>query len=896
MRRSVIHRMTCVCALLLLAACGDSTTTPIGGGGPGAGVEPGPSGGDGLPDPGDMDGDGILDEIDNCPAAINPEQLDLDGDELGDTCDDDADGDGVLNVDDCDDLSDAVGAGDAWYADTDGDGLGDPDSMVVACEAPDNFVDNGDDTEPLCATNDTDVCGVCGGPGETTWFADTDGDLLGDAADTLDACEKPDGYVGNGDDLEPLCATNDTDTCGVCAGPGEVEWFADTDGDGLGDPATATTGCEGGEGFVTNGDDIEPDCPTNDTDSCGVCGGPGALTYYLDADEDGLGDPDTISIGCSGTPIGYVDNADDLEPDCQTNDSDECGVCAGPGAPMWYSDADGDGLGHDGVTVFACEQPADFVAEAGDPEPNCITNDTDDCGVCAGSNADMDCVGVCFGEAFVDGCERCVGGTSPIPVDEADFDGDGIPDVCDGCNNRSARTIIQWENTALYNAEGGPFTFQLILYENGDFDIVYEDMEPFEGVSATVGIQSAGGDEFALLGYDSEYAREAGHAYFVYDEETGIPELEYTYQRTWYDIRHVGTPLDLGDDVRDQVIMPHGFPFYGETYGEITVSSNGIVFFGSNGPSNDHDNVSLPQAGLPALIAPFWDDLFPTSAGGNVYFLNSPSGCFVDCDGLAGGVAIEDSCGVCIGGTTGVGSADTIDCNGECFGEAFIDGCGICSGGSTGIEPSDITDCPQAPDLVIDGPYMRERLYVDYIDADANPCYVNENCLGGPGLRKVIRFGTRIGNVGNEDLQLGVPPANGTSVFPWIWDECHGHHHYENYAEYNVYDADGEPAIDGAKNGFCVMDLGTYRPDLAQSSCNVYNCGDQGIGVGCQDTYWAGLSCQWVDVTDLPDGTYTIEVVTNPQQTIPELDYTNNANSVTVNMVGDTITLADSDD
>ena len=122
---------------------------------------------------------------------------------------------------------------------------------------------------------------------------------------------------------------------------------------------------------------------------------------------------------------------------------------------MWYSDADGDGLGHDGVTVFACEQPADFVAEAGDPEPNCITNDTDDCGVCAGSNADMDCVGVCFGEAFVDGCERCVGGTSPIPVDEADFDGDDIPDVCDGCNNRSARTIIQWENTALYNAEGG---------------------------------------------------------------------------------------------------------------------------------------------------------------------------------------------------------------------------------------------------------------------------------------------------------------------------------------------------------------------------------------------------------------------------------------------------------
>jgi hypothetical protein len=43
----------------------------------------------------DADGDGIPDAIDNCPADVNPDQQDLDGDGLGDACDPDIDGDGM---------------------------------------------------------------------------------------------------------------------------------------------------------------------------------------------------------------------------------------------------------------------------------------------------------------------------------------------------------------------------------------------------------------------------------------------------------------------------------------------------------------------------------------------------------------------------------------------------------------------------------------------------------------------------------------------------------------------------------------------------------------------------------------------------------------------------------
>jgi hypothetical protein len=86
----------------------------------------------------DRDGDGIPDNADNCPEVSNPDQINTDGDEVGNLCDADDDNDGLTDVQEGE-----LGT-DPLKRDTDGDGWSDKEEVEEG-------------TDPLAASSQLEI-------------------------------------------------------------------------------------------------------------------------------------------------------------------------------------------------------------------------------------------------------------------------------------------------------------------------------------------------------------------------------------------------------------------------------------------------------------------------------------------------------------------------------------------------------------------------------------------------------------------------------------------------------------------------------------------------------------------------------------------------------------------
>lgn len=159
----------------------------------------------------------------------------------------------------------------------------------------------------------------------------------------------------------------------------------------------------------------------------------------------------------------------------------------------------------------------------------------------------------------------------------------------------------------------------------------------------------------------------------------------------------------------------------------------------------------------------------------------------------------------------------------------------------------DSEDCP-SPDLLMDVGALRNSISIKQ-ETNTDQCLINEGCMRGYGVRDVINFRTVIANVGDADYFIGAPEENPDQ---FDFDNCHNHYHYGGYAEYVLYDEYGQYIPIGFKNGFCVIDLNCPSQDMYKYSCNY-----MGLSAGCLDIYAENLPCQWIDITDVPDGNYT---------------------------------------
>ena len=117
----------------------------------------------------------------------------------------------------------------------------------------------------------------------------------------------------------------------------------------------------------------------------------------------------------------------------------------------------------------------------------------------------------------------------------------------------------------------------------------------------------------------------------------------------------------------------------------------------------------------------------------------------------------------------------------------------------------------------------------------------------------------------------------------------HKHWHYDTAAVYEILVPDG-PTRRTAKIGFCMYD--TYD---TISNTNYYPAASSfgwcrpgasnapivrmGISPGIGDYYSAQLTDQWIDVTGLDAGTYTLRAEINPERYLDESDFSNNVST-----------------
>jgi hypothetical protein len=187
--------------------------------------------------------------------------------------------------------------------------------------------------------------------------------------------------------------------------------------------------------------------------------------------------------------------------------------------------------------------------------------------------------------------------------------------------------------------------------------------------------------------------------------------------------------------------------------------------------------------------------------------------------------------------------------------------------------------CP-LPDLTISLEAAQQSLSIDYEAFTPASCAIVEGCVGGSGNRRLLRFSTQTPNIGEADMIMGDP----TGQPGFNYSSCHGHYHFEGYAQYQLIDSTGMVAATGHKQAFCLLDL---APMPGTSSQPRYHCGFQGIQAGWSDVYGSGLDCQWVDITGVAEGNYSLRITINQDRTLPESDYTNNSIDVPVTITPD---------
>ena len=211
------------------------------------------------------------------------------------------------------------------------------------------------------------------------------------------------------------------------------------------------------------------------------------------------------------------------------------------------------------------------------------------------------------------------------------------------------------------------------------------------------------------------------------------------------------------------------------------------------------------------------------------------------------------------------------------------------------------------PDLIVDADRLKSDIVVTIENFSRHACAVVEGCVSSRGKHELLRFSSATPNIGQGDLVIG-NPDDCPNLFEQ--SECHNHLHFHEYSDYRLWTdagyqmwealreagaptntgynamllanavANGELIV-GRKQGFCLIDIERYDPSASPQRKYTLcggpgSPGNQGLQAGWSDVYGQQLDCQYIEIDQLKAGVYVLEDHVNPEQLLPESDYTNN--------------------
>jgi lysyl oxidase len=182
---------------------------------------------------------------------------------------------------------------------------------------------------------------------------------------------------------------------------------------------------------------------------------------------------------------------------------------------------------------------------------------------------------------------------------------------------------------------------------------------------------------------------------------------------------------------------------------------------------------------------------------------------------------------------------------------------------------------------------------------------------GEPDGKWYVNFGATVWNAGTSPLLVDGFRRTGTQLMDAYqyffdakgkqvgsvkagtmqWDPRtgHKHWHFTDFAQYNLLSADKKLKVRSGKEAFCLANTDAIDYTLPNAMWRPYNtdlstaCGGntavavrEVLDIGNGDTYSQDRPGQSFEITNLPNGTYYIQVLANPAKKLAEVSTTNN--------------------